>query len=461
MECLVRISNTDKYKYIKLPAARSQLPEAISMQNIQQLQSGELIGTKHLKFSCGLTAFPLEILDLADTLEILDLSNNQLESLPNDFGKLHQLKIAFFSDNNFTELPSVLGQCKNLEMVGFKSNKITKINQDTFPEKLRWLILTNNFIEEIPASFGKCNRMQKLALAGNQIKQLPAEMANLKNLELIRISDNLLTEIPSWIFELPKLSWIAFAGNPVSEMEQITHSLSGIDWNHLDIQNVLGQGASGIISKAILKDEEVAVKIFKGDVTSDGSPLNEKNATMAAGLHPNLVQVLGKIINHPDDKKGLVLGLIPPSFKNLGNPPNYETCSRDTFNENTVFTSQEILKIAKGISSVAKHLHALGINHGDLYAHNIMYDETANNLLGDFGAATFYNPKSNEAEAIEKIEVRAFGCLLDDMLMHTNEIENNSVIQLLAELRNDCMQESILSRPNFESICEQLDIINL
>jgi serine/threonine protein kinase len=244
-------------------------------------------------------------------------------------------------------------------------------------------------------------------------------------------------------------------------MEQITHSLSGIDWNHLDIQNVLGQGASGIISKAILKDEEVAVKIFKGDVTSDGSPLNEKNATMAAGVHPNLVQVLGKIINHPDDKKGLVLGLIPPSFKNLGNPPNYETCSRDTFNENTVFTSQEILKIAKGISSVAKHLHALGINHGDLYAHNIMYDETANNLLGDFGAATFYNPKSNEAEAIEKIEVRAFGCLLDDMLMHTNEIENNSVIQLLAELRNDCMQESILSRPNFESICEQLDIINL
>jgi hypothetical protein len=461
MECLVRISNTDKYKYIKLPAARSQLPEAISMQNIQQLQSGELIGTKHLKFSCGLTAFPLEILDLADTLEILDLSNNQLESLPNDFGKLHQLKIAFFSDNNFTELPSVLGQCKNLEMVGFKSNKITKINQDTFPEKLRWLILTNNFIEEIPASFGKCYRMQKLALAGNQIKQLPAEMANLKNLELIRISDNLLTEIPSWIFELPKLSWIAFAGNPVSEMEQITHSLSGIDWNHLDIQNVLGQGASGIISKAILKDEEVAVKIFKGDVTSDGSPLNEKNATMAAGVHPNLVQVLGKIINHPDDKKGLVLGLIPPSFKNLGNPPNYETCSRDTFNENTVFTSQEILKIAKGISSVAKHLHALGINHGDLYAHNIMYDETANNLLGDFGAATFYNPKSNEAEAIEKIEVRAFGCLLDDMLMHTNEIENNSVIQLLAELRNDCMQESILSRPNFESICEQLDIINL
>ena len=430
------------------------------MQTIKQLQSGELIGTKQLKLSYGLTAFPLEILDLADTLEILDLSNNQLESLPNDFGKLHQLKIAFFSDNNFTELPSVLGQCKNLEMVGFKSNKITKINHDAFPVKLRWLILTNNLIEEIPATFGKCYRMQKLALAGNQIKHLPSEMANLKNLELIRISANLLTELPSWILALPKLSWIAFAGNPVSEVEQVSHSLNGIDWNHLDIQDQLGQGASGIISKAILKDEEVAVKVFKGDMTSDGLPLNEKNATMAAGAHPNLVQVLGKIINHPEDKKGLVLGLIPPTYKNLGNPPNYETCSRDTFNENTVFSSQEILKIAKGIASVAKHLHALGINHGDLYAHNIMYDEAANNLLGDFGAATFYNPKAKEAEAIEKIEVRAFGCLLDDMLMHTNEVENNSIIQKLKQLRNDCMQENILARPNFESICEQLEKIN-
>jgi hypothetical protein len=88
-----------------------------------------------------------------------------------------------------------------------------------------------------------------------------------------------------------------------------------------------------------------------------------------------------------------------------------------------------------------------------------MYDEAANNLLGDFGAATFYNPKAKEAEAIEKIEVRAFGCLLDDMLMHTKVVESNSVIQLLVELRNDCMHENILVRPNFESICEQLERI--
>jgi Leucine-rich repeat (LRR) protein len=52
------------------------------MQTIQQLLSGELIGTKHLKLSCNLTEFPLEILELADTLELLDLSFNKLKDLP-------------------------------------------------------------------------------------------------------------------------------------------------------------------------------------------------------------------------------------------------------------------------------------------------------------------------------------------------------------------------------------------
>ncbi|MBJ7429136.1 MAG: protein kinase, partial [Bacteroidia bacterium] len=91
------------------------------MQTIPQLLSGELIGTKHLKLSCNLTEFPLEILDLHETLEILDLSQNKLTSLPNNFDKLSKLKIAFFSDNLFAELPDVLGKCQSLEMIGFKS----------------------------------------------------------------------------------------------------------------------------------------------------------------------------------------------------------------------------------------------------------------------------------------------------------------------------------------------------
>ena len=44
------------------------------MLTLEQLRAGKLAGARHLKIACGLERFPREIFDLADTLEILDLS---------------------------------------------------------------------------------------------------------------------------------------------------------------------------------------------------------------------------------------------------------------------------------------------------------------------------------------------------------------------------------------------------
>ncbi|MCP6755949.1 protein phosphatase 1 regulatory subunit 42, partial [Klebsiella pneumoniae] len=70
---------------------------------LAQLRSGELKGIKRLNLSENLASFPEEIFDLADTLEILDLSNNLLSEIP-DLSRLTHLKIAFFSNNRFTPL---------------------------------------------------------------------------------------------------------------------------------------------------------------------------------------------------------------------------------------------------------------------------------------------------------------------------------------------------------------------
>src|SRR5687768_8303365 len=106
-------------------------------QTLEQLKSGALAGAKKLKIAAGLTSFPAEILDLADTLEVLDLSGNRLTHLPDDFGRLRHLQIAFFSDNDFTELPSVLAGCPALEMVGFKANRISHIPAGALSPQLR------------------------------------------------------------------------------------------------------------------------------------------------------------------------------------------------------------------------------------------------------------------------------------------------------------------------------------
>ena len=429
------------------------------MQNIAQLQSGQLLGTKRLKLSCELSEFPQEIFDLAETLEILDLSGNKLSSLPADFGKLRHLKIAFFSDNFFTEYPTVLADCPDLEMVGFKANQIAIFSAEAISSNLRWLILTNNRIEAIPRSIGKCIRLQKCMLAGNRLKALPIEMANCSNLELLRISANQFDVLPNWLLTMPKLSWLAFASNPFCDSWQKSNALDEIDWHEFELKEQLGEGASGNISKAFWNDKQldVAVKVFKGEVTSDGLPSDEMNATIGAGKHPNLVSVLGKLKNHPAQKQGLVFGLIPPRYKNLGLPPSFESCTRDNYSAGTTFSKEAIHAIAKGMASVCTHLHANGLSHSDFYAHNILIDENNHALIGDFGAGVNYDTNSRFAPLLERLEVRAFGCLLEDLLNHVSAIDSNSgIIKEIRILKQDCMQTDVLQRPNFEHIQKQL-----
>lgn len=117
-----------------------------SMHTLEQLRSGALTGTRRLDLSCGLRTLPPEVLDLADTLEVLNLSGNQLSSLPHDLARLKKLKVIFCSNNPFARLPDVLGECESLQVVGFKACRIADVAGTALPSALRWLILTDNAI---------------------------------------------------------------------------------------------------------------------------------------------------------------------------------------------------------------------------------------------------------------------------------------------------------------------------
>ena len=398
----------------------------MSRSTFDQLCAGELAGTRHLRLACGLSHFPPEILGLADTLEVLDLSGNALSSLPDELAQFQRLRIIFCSDNQFTELPEVLGRCPALTMVGFKANRIRTVSAQSLPAMLRWLILTDNEIEALPNEIGNRSDLQKVMLAGNRLKALPESMAQCQRMELLRISANQMTELPAWLLSLPRLSWLAYSGNPfVAALEATVQSAAGIDevrWADLDVQHLLGQGASGYIHHAQWRrpggdDMEVAVKLFKGAVTSDGLPQCEMAAAIQAGSHPNLTAVLGRVAGHPDGVSGLVMGLIDARFKNLAGPPSFDSCTRDVYASDTRLEWPELLSIAHGIASAAQHLHQRGIMHGDLYGHNILHAEGGQALIGDFGAASFYVPDGGAAAVgLQRLEVRAFGCLLEELL---------------------------------------------
>lgn len=118
---------------------------------------------------------------------------------------------------------------------------------------------------------------------------------------------------------------------------------------------------------------------------------------------------------------------------------------------------QQIIAIALGIASAMHHLHERSITHGDLYAHNILIDPQATPLLSDFGAACLYEKGMSHAAALERLEVRAFGCLLEDMILRVDPQEKQSlVLNALHELQHDCMQETVMLRPDFTTIRQRI-----
>ncbi len=465
LACLQRIYLCS-FRWFYSPFCVTYDPFITMVDTLAQLHDGKLTGAKRLDLSCGLTEFPRAIFNLEDSLEILNLTGNALSTLPDDLSRLRHLRILFCSQNQFKELPAVLGSCPNLEMIGFKSNAIEVVPDTAFPaSSLRWLILTDNAITILPSSIGDCSRLQKLMLAGNLLEDLPASLSNCSHLELLRISANRFSALPHWLPQMPSLAWLAMSGNPcVPAPETIQTRLPEFSWDQMTLLHKLGEGASGIIHAALLKNGNesdplpVAIKLFKGEVTSDGWPASELAASMATGSHPNLISPIGRIVGHPHGMNGLIMNLMSPSYQTLAEPPSFASCTRDVYGEHSQFTPQETSHLASGMASAMAHLHEKGLLHGDFYGHNIHWHNDAPPLLGDFGAAAFLDGLAPaEKSALQRLDVHAFGILLEELLSRTPFSDQDQTLQnALLELQSTCSQANTAARPSFTQISDSV-----
>jgi hypothetical protein len=365
-----------------------------------------------------LQSLPEKIYDFCDTLELLNLGDNDLDTLPQDFHRFCRLRILFFANNKFRSLPIVLGRLPSLFMLSFKSNVLQEVPPESLAPSVEWLILTDNQIHTLPPTMGTLKNLKKCMLSGNQLTALPLEMTKCVNLELLRISSNKFSEIPKWLLQMPKLTWIAASGNPVFPSSDPTTELSlkGIPVilsSDLTLLELLGDGASGYVFRARWKCDEtdqrhVAVKVFKGAVTSDGLPSDELSATLQLAKHfassqngstapvvdypitPILGVISGNYLLKISEKVptteelsstavvhmpagGIVMTLIPDSYKLLGNPPSFDTITRDTFDHNAPkITPLEACCITRDVAYAMKEVHDAKLCHGDLYAHNLL-----------------------------------------------------------------------------------------
>lgn len=416
------------------------------MTTLDELRRGRLDGARELRLRNALTEFPRDILGLAETLEVLDLSDNALDSLPDDFSRLTRLRVLFCSGNRFTELPPVLGDCPALTQVGFRATGLREIPAEALPAGLRWLTVTDNQLEHLPAALGERPALQKLMLAGNRLRHLPGSMAGAPSLELLRLSANRFDALPDWLAELPRLAWLAYAGNPFDRRIETPDSILA-RWADLQPGALLGEGASGHVYRAAWRPgqdpaRDVALKLFKGAMTSDGLPDREIAACLAAGDHPNLVGGIARVTGHPANIHGLLMPLLPRDWRVLAGPPSLQSCSRDTYDPAAHFSAATVHRIATGIASAGAHLHEHGLLHGDLYAHNTLWDGAGGRaVLSDFGAASFLPTGAMQA-AIARTDVLAWGLLLGELLDRCPD-----GLPELHDLQRECTQAKPSARP--------------
>lgn len=429
------------------------------------LARGDLGGARELRLS-GLREFPRDIFGLSDTLEILDLGDGELTDLPPDLGRLRKLRVLFCSNNRFVRLPPSLGDCAALSQIGFRRCRLRDVPSESLPTRLRWLTLTDNRIVRMPETLAARPFLQKVMLSGNQLTDLPGSLAGAERLELIRLSSNRFERLPDWLPQLPRLAWASWSGNPLDERlypRLDPAQARSIPWRDIQLGADLGEGASGRVHRALWRAPgsangvPVAVKLFKGAMTSDGRPDSEITACLAAGEHPHLIGAHGPVDDHPSGHPALLTPLLPDGWRVLAGPPDLETCSRDVYDPLCRPSSDSIGRLARGIASATAHLHERGVSHGDLYAHNILWDGAHGDAtLTDFGAASPL-PAGPAGDAWRRVESRAYGLLLDELL---DRCASHDAPPGLRELAAACTQTAAAARPTMEQALKHLMRLN-
>ena len=102
------------------------------------------------------------------------------------------------SHNNLTTLPKSIGLLSGLRELNVACNNITSIDADGIAKlkQLRTLKLNGNAISSLPSSIGQCKALETLVVSENKLSQVPAVLADCSSLRIIKLQHNIISELP-------------------------------------------------------------------------------------------------------------------------------------------------------------------------------------------------------------------------------------------------------------------------
>ena len=160
-----------------------------------------------------LSQLPASFVNLTN-LKTCWLSNNQLDRLPNGFGKLRNLQSLTISENRLTELSADIGQLTSLQFLSIGKNRLQTLPASfTQLTNLTDLHIGTNELTDLPGDIGKLRQLRSLSLRALPITQLPASFCALTQLQSLQITDTRLGKLPDNIGALTELRFVSLANN--------------------------------------------------------------------------------------------------------------------------------------------------------------------------------------------------------------------------------------------------------
>lgn len=176
----------------------------------------------------GLTKFPASLCKLAKRLQLLNLSFNNLVTLPDSIGVFVELRELNIFANRLVSLPGfAISKLVKMQVLCLARNRLWSL-PDSICElaELRDLIISNNQLRSLPNEIGRCSKLKNLGLGGNKLWSLPDSIYELSELEWIDVTFNQLKALPKDIGSLAKLKFMDVYFNPLRSLPSSIAKLS-------------------------------------------------------------------------------------------------------------------------------------------------------------------------------------------------------------------------------------------
>ncbi|MGH0145240.1 UNVERIFIED_CONTAM: hypothetical protein FKN15_043206 [Acipenser sinensis] len=208
----------------------------------------------------------------------LKLNNNELDSIP-DLGPLSaNITLLSVSNNKIGELiPEQLNRFQSLETLDISNNNIVELKVTSFTQlQLKYLYINNNKIASLePGCFDSLSSsLQILKMNRNRISSIPPKIFKLSQLQHLQLDYNNLTEVSKgWLYGLLMLQQLHLSQNAISRIEpdawEFCQKLSELDLTsnqltRLDESSFVGLSLLGELHIGNNKVSFIADGAFRG-----------------------------------------------------------------------------------------------------------------------------------------------------------------------------------------------------